>query len=149
MLHGSDCQNLGDDVANQCASAFRLGQLWRSCSNGVQTLTDRGNHVLDLIARGMSQGDQQSALAGVMGQAGDARQQQRTAGDRLAAGFRVCQAYVPTPPVVDQGNGTGGQMAAFQILGGVATPAPLIFQFVETILAIGSVSVQLADGPKV
>ena len=55
------------------------------------------------------------------------------------------EANEQTPPVVDQGHRTRRQLAAVQIMGGKATPAPLIFQFIEGIFGIRSIPVELAQ----
>ena len=90
----------------------------------------------------MGQGDQQARLPRMVGQACDTSEQQRATGDGLPAGLRMGKPDVPAPPVVDQGHGTGREIAALQILRGVASPAPLVLEFIEAVLAIGPVPVQ-------
>jgi hypothetical protein len=81
-------------------------------------------------------------------QAGDTGEQHRAAGDRLQASLRVCQTDRPTPPVVNQCHRPCREVAAIQVLRDVAAPTPLILQFVEAVLAIGAIPVQLANGFK-
>ena len=56
------------------------------------------------------------------------------------------QSHIPAPPVVSQGHGSCTEVAALQVLRGVATPAPLVLQLIKAVLAIGTVAVELADG---
>ena len=79
----------------------------------------------------------------MLGKTPDTRQQQGTTGDRFEASFRMSQAHVPAPPVVDKGHGTCREIATFQVVGGVTAPARLILEFVETVLAIGTIAIQL------
>ena len=82
----------------------------------------------------------------MLGQAGDAGEQQRAAGDGFPARLGMGQSHVPAPPVVDQGHGPCREIAAFQVVGGVATPAPLVDQLIKAVFAIGTIAVELADG---
>ncbi len=66
-------------------------------------------------------------------------QQQRPAGD----GFWLGRAAVPAPPIVNQCHNPSTALAAFDVLGGKAAPAPLILEFVEAVVGIGPVAVQL------
>ena len=59
----------GDDVAHQCRPSSGFWQLWRSSQNHVQALAYVGDQSLDLIAGGMGQGEQQTRLTGMLGQA--------------------------------------------------------------------------------
>ena len=61
-----------DDIAHQRNPSLRLGQLWRSCPNGVQAFLDIGNHGFDLVLGFMHQGQQQPGLSGMLRQSGDA-----------------------------------------------------------------------------
>lgn len=135
-----------NDVANKSRPSARFGQLRRTCQDMVQALADIDDHRFDLISRGMGKREQQTGLAGVLGQATDTGEQHRAAGDRFQACFRVRKAHVPTPPVVDQRHRPRREVAALQILGGITAPAPLILEFIESIFAIGPIPVQLADG---
>ena len=49
------------------------------------------------------------------------------------------------PPVVDQVDGAGGELAAIQVGRRKAAPTPLVLQFVESILGISAISVKLAQ----
>src|SRR6201998_2218783 len=50
------------------------------------------------------------------------------------------------PPVVDQRHAGGQQAATLQIVRREATPAPVVLQFVKRVLAIRTVTVELAQG---
>ena len=78
----------------------------------IQTRAHRGQHGLNLVAGGMRQGDQQALLTGMLGQAGDAGEQQRSTGNGLAPGLWMRKAHIPAPPVVNQGHRPCGQRSA-------------------------------------
>lgn len=67
------------------------------------------------------------------------------AGHRFKAGFRIGQAHEQAPPVVDQCHRACRQLAAVQVMGGEATPAPLVLELVEGVLRIGPIPVELAQ----
>jgi hypothetical protein len=48
------------------------------------------------------------------------------------------QPHKKTPPVVDERDGAGHDLATLEILRGKSAPAPLVFEFVEGVLAVGS-----------
>lgn len=95
------------------------------------------------MGSGMAAGDRQGGLTGVSGLPGNAMEEQGTAGDRLGMFSGLGQADKEVPPVADQGNEVAGQATAFETPGGVAAPAPLVLKFVETVFAVGSITVQL------
>jgi len=67
-------------------------------------------------------------------------------GDGLGMLTRFGQADEQTPPVVDQGSLTGHEAAALEIVGGEATPAPVVLQFVERVLGIAAIPIELRHG---
>ena len=73
------------------------------------------------------------------------RQQQRPAGDGLHTCARVGRPAVPAPPVVDQRTGACRGLAAVDVLCGEATHSPLVLELVKSVIAIGTVSVELPD----
>src|SRR5260370_16614373 len=75
----------------------------------------------------------------------DRLHQQWTAGDRLRSGIEISQAHEQAPPVEDQRDAASEQPATLQVMRCEATPAPLVLQFVEHILAIAAIAVQLAQ----
>ena len=84
--------------------------------------------------------------AGLAGEAGSSRQpvrQQRPAGDRLAVMVGVAEESEQAPPVANQGDKAGHDLAVLQVAGGEAGPTPLVIQFVEGVLAGGPVAVDL------
>ena len=46
----------------------------------------------------------------------------------------VIKAQVEVPPVIEEGDKIGHEPAGSQFAGGIAAPAPLIFEFVKTIM---------------
>lgn len=113
-----------DDVTHECGPAFGFRQLRRSREDRVQTSTNAADHRLDLITGGVRQGEQEAALARMLGQSSDAREQQGARRDRFEPCLRMRQSHIPTPPVVDQRHSARRQIAALQILRGIAAPAP-------------------------
>src|SRR5437763_10819959 len=59
--------------------------------------------------------------------------------------LRIGQAHKQAPPVVNETNATGEQPAALQVLRRETTPAPVVLQFIKSILAIRPVTIQLAQ----
>jgi hypothetical protein len=58
----------------------------------------------------------------------------------------VGQADKQVPPVAHQRDDAGHQPAAGEVLSGEAAPAPLVFQFVEIVLGIAAIAIQLSNG---
>ena len=54
------------------------------------------------------------------------------------------QSDEQTPPVVDQCHGTSRQLTTMQVVCGVAAPTPLVLEFIEGVLSIRLISVELA-----
>src|SRR5215510_12796343 len=76
---------------------------------------------------------------------GNAGQEQRPAGDRLEMPSGLGEPHKEIPPIVDQGDETGRQPATGQILRREPAPPPLVLQFIEGILAIRPVAIELAE----
>ena len=75
----------------------------------------------------------------------DGGKQQRPAGDRFQMFVRFGEAHEQVPPVVDERDEARHELAAGQIAGGKASPAPLVLQFIEGIFAIGAIAVELGS----
>ena len=58
---------------------------------------------------------------------------------------RLGQPHKQAPPVVDERNEASHELAAGEIAGGKARPAPLVLQFIEGIFAIGAIAVELRE----
>ena len=82
----------------------------------------------------MRRGDPERRLSTMSRPLGNAREQQRTAGDRLQMFIGLRQAHEDIPPVVDEGDHARGQPAACEVMRGEAAPTPLVLQFVERVL---------------
>src|SRR5258708_18737990 len=94
--------------------------------------------------RSMAAGDRQGGAAGVTGLSADGLKQQWPAGDRFAMMIGVGQTHEQVPPVEDQRDVARHQTAALEVAGREATPAPLVLQLVEGVLAISTVAIELA-----
>src|SRR3954452_16186802 len=84
----------------------------------------------------MRAADRQRDLAGMARLSCNGLQQQRAAGNRFASMNRISQTHEQAPPIVDQSNAASEQPAALQVLCREPAPAPLVFQFVEPVLAV-------------
>src|SRR6266849_5630533 len=94
----------------------------------------------------MAAGDGHGGAAGMAGLSADSLEQQRPAGDGFAMMIGVGQASEQIPPIAHQRDAARHQAAALEIASREAAPAPLVFQFVEAVLAIGTVAIELAEG---
>jgi hypothetical protein len=59
---------------------------------------------------------------------------------------RIREAQKEIPPVINQGHHAGHEAAAFEIMGGEATPSPLILQFIEIVLGVRALAIELGCG---
>ena len=75
---------------------------------------------------------------------GDGVQQQRPAGDGFSMPIRLGQTNQDVPPIVKQRDEARGQRATRQVAGDEAARAPLVLQFVENILPVAAISIELA-----
>lgn len=93
----------------------------------------------------MMAGEREYGLSRMFCLTGNSVQEQGPAGDGLVvlAGGKTDEKR---PPVVNKGDHPARQTAALEIMGGVASPSPLVLQFVKAVLHIGSVSVELGYG---
>src|SRR6516165_10343591 len=58
---------------------------------------------------------------------------------------RISQTDEQIPPVEHQRDTAGYQAAALEVARREATPAPLVLQFVKTVLAIGAIAIELTE----
>jgi hypothetical protein len=72
-------------------------------------------------------------------------EQQGPGSDRFHVLIRACQSCKDVPPVVNQGDQSGDDATAFDILSHVAAPAPLILDFIKDVFAIRPLPVQLGE----
>ena len=97
---------------------------------------------------GVAAGEAQDALSGVFDDAPDGAEHERTAGYGFARTGGFGAPYEGCPPVVDEGDGSCGDSAAEEVAGDEASPAPLVLEFVERILAISSLPVAVGEGAR-
>ena len=93
----------------------------------------------------MAARDRNRCLTSVAGLPADGLKQQWPASDRFAMMIGIGQAHEQITPVEEQRDHTRRQTAALEIAGREAAPAPLVFQLVEDVLAIGTVAIKLTD----
>ena len=60
--------------------------------------------------------------------------------------LRCRQTTIDRPPVVSLSNYPGHYLTTFQILGREACPASVVFQLIENILTVATVTVKLRNG---
>ena len=82
--------------------ALGVGQLLRSCEQGLEEGAGLGELGFDFAAFGMAEVDTDAGLAG------DASKQFGAGGDRFPVPVPIDQPGVEAPPVVDLGNKMGG-----------------------------------------
>ena len=82
----------------------------------------------------VARGDGDGSAASMAGLSADRLEQQGPASDGFAMTIGVGQADEQIPPVEHQRDGTGHQTAALEVARGETAPAPLVLQFVETVL---------------
>ena len=80
------------------------------------------------------------------GEPGWGLQEQRPAGDGLGVLAGMGQPDEQAPPVIRQGGDPGHQVAALEVTGGEATPAPVVLEFIKRIIRIGAVAIPLGEG---
>src|ERR1700749_50343 len=119
---------------NAIPSLHRI-QLLRSLAQTRQEARDPSVGAAGYALLTVRAGDGQRDLPGMLGLPRDRLHQQRTAGDRLGPVIEVGQTDEQAPPVEDQCDTPRKQPAAFQIVCRKTAPTPLVFQFVERVLA--------------
>src|SRR6516164_4938109 len=65
--------------------------------------------------------------------------------DGFAMMSRISQTDEQIPPVEHQRDTAGHQAAALEVARRESTPAPLVLQFVKTVLAIGAIAIELTE----
>src|SRR2546425_1153890 len=69
----------------------------------------------------------------------------RPAGNGFPPFALISQAHKQAPPIEDQRDVPGGDLATQQVLGHKASPAPLVLEFVEVVLHIRPISIKLRE----
>src|SRR5215813_109652 len=124
------------------------GQLLRTCRQATQEAGNARQNIGRPMRIGVGTGNAQGRLASVTKALGDTGQEQRPAGDRLEMPSGLGEPHKEIPPIVDQGDETGRKPATGQIVRREPAPAPLVLQFIEGILAIRPVAIELAKSEK-
>ena len=87
--------------------SLRIGQLLRSCEQGLEEGAGLGELGFDFGAFGMAEVDADAGLSGVAGLAGDASEEFGPGGHGLTVPLPVHESRVEAPPVVDLGDEAG------------------------------------------
>lgn len=69
--------------------------------------------------------------------------QRRTTGNGFAVMPVIVKPHIQVPPVVEQGDEVRHDAARREFVRRVATPAPLIFEFVVVVLSVATISILL------
>lgn len=77
------------------------------------------------------------------GLTGNTVEKQQTTGDSLVV-FAGGKTDKKRPPVIDESNHPADQTAALKVLCRIASPSPLVLQFVKAVFRIGTVSIKRA-----
>ena len=102
-----------------------------------------GQFFSDLLRLRLAVVEEQCCAPGVLGRSGNTGQQQGTTGDRFSPYHWLNQSYKQRLPVIHECRHSGGDLRAFEILGCEPAPTPLVFQFVECVLCIAPVPIEL------
>ena len=137
---------MAKDVGQKQRPALLDGPSLRNGVKAAQGVADVRDGLHERLPVFVLQTDFHRALAAMAGQPRDAAQQRRPAGDGLAVMGAIVQPRIEVPPVVDQRHQVGHEAAGLELLGGVAVPAPLVFEFVVDILRIGPLAVEPRQG---
>jgi hypothetical protein len=121
------------------------GQLLRTCREATQKAGDAGQNIGRPLRIGVGAGNAQRRLARVTQALSDTGQEQRPAGDRLKMPSGLGEPDEQVPPVVDKGDETGRKPAPGEIMRREPAPPPVVLQFIEGILAIRPVAIELAE----
>ena len=87
--------------------------------------------------------EEQCCAPGVLARSGNTGQQQGTTGDRFSPYHWLNQSNKQRPPVIHECRHSGGDLRALEILGCEPAPTPLVLQFVECVLCIAPVPIEL------
>ena len=145
MWFGFAGEYLSHDFSGDHCPSFCGQQLRRSCFKTLEQRMHTGEHRDGALLGHMHAGDEHVALARVLGLSAHRGEHEWTGADRLKPLARVGRAHVQAPPVVDQRVVPCHQRRAFELFAGEPGPTPLILQFIETVLAISPIPVQLGD----
>ena len=124
------------------------GQLLRISGQATKELGNRAQRLGGGNRAGVRAGDPDRRLSRMAQPLGDGVQQQRTAGDGFSVPIRLGQTNEDVPPIIKQRHHARRQPTARQILRDEAAPAPLVLQFVENVLSVGAIAIELAEAPQ-
>ena len=122
-------------------------QLLRSFNQATKELGDGPKRLGGVSRAGVHAGDSDSGLSRMAHPLRDGAQQQGTACDGFSVPIRLGQTNKDVPPIIKQRDHARRQATAREILRDEAAPAPLILQFVENILSVSAVAIELAEAP--
>src|SRR4029077_20806101 len=134
---------LDQGVAEDAVPSIEVGQLLRSLPQPSEEAGDAQKGAAGAGMLAMWAGDGDRGLAGMLGLSADRLEQQRPTCDRLAMLVGVGQADEQVPPIGGERDDAGHELAAFNVVGGETAPAPLVLQFVEVVLGIAAVAIEL------
>ena len=118
----------------------------RCASKATSTAADQRDSLNQQGALFMLQTHFHRSLSPMFGHSSHATQKRRPAGDRFPVVVGVLKPRVEMPPVANQGDHVGHQLAWADRLRGEAVPLPLIFEFVVDLFSVGSLSIQPGQG---
>src|SRR3954447_22858241 len=98
---------------------------------------------LSLSSRAVGTGDDQGRLTGMAGSPRHAMQQEGSAGNGFHTTVGIGQATEQAPPVVNQSDTARHHPAPLQVVGGEATPTPLVLDLVEPIFGVRAITIKL------
>ena len=117
----------------------------------VQSPTELGQQFLRKPRLSVHRRDRQMGLSTMVREFANAREQQWTCRDGFQSGRGVREAHEYTPgaglwpPVVHQCHRHCTELTALQIVSREPGPAPLVFDFIESVFGIATIPVQLRN----
>ena len=123
-------------------------QLLRSFNQATKELGDGPKRLGGGNRAGVHAGDSDSGLSRMAHPLCDGVQQQGTACDGFSVPIRLGQTDKDVSPIIKQRDHARRQATAREILRDAAALAPLILQFVENILSVRAVAIELTEAPQ-
>ena len=139
---------LSNDFASDQLPSLIWDQLRRSCFETLKKCMYAREHRNGALFGHMHARDQEMALARKLGLSAHRCEQHWLGADRLHSLSWVGRSHVHAPPVINQHVVPHHQRRAYELFAGKARPTPLILQFVETVLTVRPIPVELCCFPR-
>ena len=139
---GRVLQRISREPARECGTSA----LWQSTAAQIESFSkiESDRPVFsDLLRLRMAAVEEQCCAPGLRGRSGNTSQQQGTTSDRFSPYHWLSQSNKQRPPVIHECRHSGGDLRALEILGCEPAPTQLVLQFVECVLCIAPIPIEL------